>query len=98
MEIPLVLPTHHSRINLHILAGWIWASGGKFLSEDRSKAIFDLPEALAGMEKFFRLSRYLHPSACRLDDSQSMRFSGKARPRWRSAARGCSIIRMWIRS
>jgi multiple sugar transport system substrate-binding protein len=71
VEIPLVLPTHHSRINLHILAGWIWAAGGKFLSEDRSKAIFDSPEALDGMEKFFRLSRYLHPSARRLDDSQS---------------------------
>jgi len=70
-ESPLVLPTYHSRINLHIMAGWIWASGGKFLSEDSQKAVFDSPEALDGMEKFFRLSRYLHPAARRLDDTQS---------------------------
>ena len=71
VEIPLVLPTHRSRINLHILAGWIWSSGGKFLSKDGQKADFDSREALDGMEKFFRLSRYLHPSARRLDDAQS---------------------------
>jgi multiple sugar transport system substrate-binding protein len=70
-EIPLALPTHHSRINLHILAGWIWESGGNFLTQDSQKAIFDSPEALAGMEGFFRLSRYLPPSARRLDDSRS---------------------------
>ena len=74
VEIPLVLPTHHSRINLHILAGWIWDSGGKFLSDDGQKVVFDSPEALAGMEKFFRLSRYLHPSARRLNDAQSDEF------------------------
>ncbi|MGB7538929.1 MAG: extracellular solute-binding protein [Anaerolineales bacterium] len=71
VEVPLVLPTHHSRINLHLLAGWVWASGADFLSEDGQQAVFDSPEALDGMEKFFRLSRFLHPSARRLDDAQS---------------------------
>jgi multiple sugar transport system substrate-binding protein len=70
-DIPLALPTHRSRINLHILAGWIWASGAEFLSGDGKKAVFDSPEALAGMEKFFRLGRFLHPAARGLDDPQS---------------------------
>jgi multiple sugar transport system substrate-binding protein len=71
VEIPLVLPTHRSRINLHILAGWVWASGADFLSKDGKQAVFDSPEALDGMEKFFRLGRFLHNAARRLDDAQS---------------------------
>jgi ABC-type glycerol-3-phosphate transport system substrate-binding protein len=52
-------------------AGWVWAAGADFLSEDDQKAVFDSPEALDGMEKFFRLGRFLHSAARRLDDGQS---------------------------
>jgi multiple sugar transport system substrate-binding protein len=71
VEYPLSLPTSRSRINLHILAGWIWAAGADFLTEDGKKAIFDSPQALDGMEKFFRLGRFLHSAARRLNDEQS---------------------------
>ena len=71
VDIPLSLPTRRSRIILHILAGWIWAAGADFLSPDGQKAIFDSPEALAGMEGFFRLGRFLVPEARRLDEGQS---------------------------
>lgn len=71
MEVPLVLPTRNSRINLHFLAEWLWAEGADFLTPDGKRAIFDSPAALEAMTKFFRLARFLAPAARRLNDEQS---------------------------
>ncbi len=71
LEIPLALPTRNSRVNLHFLAGWLWAEGADFLTPDGKMAIFDSPAALEGMAKFFRLGRFLVPQARRLNDEQS---------------------------
>jgi multiple sugar transport system substrate-binding protein len=80
VEIPLTMATSHSRINLHILAGWIWSAGADFLTHDGKKAVFDSQPALEGMEKFFGLARFLQPPARGLDDSQSddLFLQGKA--------------------
>lgn len=80
VDIPLCLPTRHSRILLHILASWIWSAGADFLSPDGQKAVFDSPAALDGMQKFFRLGRFLAPEARRLDETQTdaLFLSGKA--------------------
>ncbi len=71
VEIPLALPTRNSRINLHFLAGWLWADGADFLTPDGKQAIFDSPAALESMTRFFRLGRFLVPPAQRLNDEQS---------------------------
>lgn len=71
VEIPLTMPTYKSRINLHFLASWVWGGGGDFLSQDGQQVIFNSPQALDGMEKFFRLACFLPAAARRLGDTQS---------------------------
>lgn len=60
---PLVLPSgspHRARV--HIAASWIWGAGGDFMSQDGQRALFDQPEARAGLKAFFELYRYLSPA------------------------------------
>ncbi|HBY08989.1 MAG TPA: hypothetical protein DEH22_14875 [Chloroflexi bacterium] len=68
VEVPLVLPTLRSRIDLHILASWIWAEGGKFFDPLQERILFDQPEVLRGLARYFGLGRFLAPAARGLDD------------------------------
>lgn len=77
---PLALPTVHSRRALHNLASWVWQAGGDFLHPTRNAITFDQPEALRGIQAYFRLGRYLDLQA-RLyteQDADQAFWSGKA--------------------
>jgi len=41
------------------VASWIWGAGGDFASPDGKRVLFNQPEALAGIEAYFALHRYL---------------------------------------
>lgn len=56
---PLALPTVRSNLSLHALATWVWNAGGDFVSEDGRQILFDQPQALEGIQAYFRLGDYL---------------------------------------
>jgi multiple sugar transport system substrate-binding protein len=70
-EMPLVLPTLRSRLDLQMMASWIWGEGGNFLNATGDRVLFDQPEALRGFQRYFKLARFLAPEARGLDDSNS---------------------------
>ncbi len=77
---PLALPTRHSRRAIHNLASWIWQAGGDFLHPRRNVITFDQPEAMRGIQAYFRLGNYLDPRT-RLyteQDADQAFWSGKA--------------------
>lgn len=80
VEMPLVLPTQRSRIDLQLIASWIWGSGGKFLNEKGDRILFDQPAALRGFQRHFALERFLSADARGLNDeaSNDMFFDGRA--------------------
>jgi hypothetical protein len=55
-----------------LLASWIWAQGGSFISHDERNARFTDPEAIRGMVEFFNLYRYMNPSDYGLSAPQSL--------------------------
>jgi len=65
----VVGPTTVSLNTLHCLASWVWSLGGEFLSPGGECILFDQPEALAAIERFYDLHRGLATSslanACR---------------------------------
>jgi ABC-type glycerol-3-phosphate transport system substrate-binding protein len=70
---PLILPSGQSfRARTHLLASWIWAHGGRFISEDEAHACFADPEAIRGMVEFFNLYRYMNPKDYGLSAPQSL--------------------------
>ncbi len=71
LETPLALATHRSRVNVHLLASWVWGAGGAFISRDGKQILFDQPEARRGIRAYFRLGRYLSEEAKGLSDDQS---------------------------
>jgi multiple sugar transport system substrate-binding protein len=44
---------------LHEAALWVWQAGGNFMSEDGRQVLFNQPAALAGLERYYALRRYL---------------------------------------
>lgn len=77
---PLALPTTRSRRAIHNLASWIWQAGGNFLHPTRNAITFDQPEALRGIQAYFRLGSYLEKQM-RLyteEDADQAFWSGKA--------------------
>ncbi len=65
VEYPLALAT--SGLTLHNMASFIWGRGGDFRSPDCRKIALVEPEARRGMVDFFRLHRFIHPGARKLD-------------------------------
>ena len=70
---PLILPSGPSfRARTHLLASWIWAHGGSFISHDERNVRFTDAEALRGMVEFFNLYRHMNPGDYGLSASQSL--------------------------
>jgi ABC-type glycerol-3-phosphate transport system substrate-binding protein len=70
---PLILPSGQSfRARTHLLASWIWAHGGHFISHDERNARFTDPEAIHGMVEFFNLYRHMNPINYGLSAPQSL--------------------------
>jgi multiple sugar transport system substrate-binding protein len=72
--LPLALPTQRSRINLHIMASWLWDAGGDFLIQDGNRVAFDSPEALCGMRQYFQLGEHIPVVHRKMDDLEADQF------------------------
>ena len=68
---PLVIPTQLSQLAVHNLASWIWGAGGDFIDERDGTLALERAETLAGMQRYFRLGRYLSTEARQRDEAQS---------------------------
>jgi multiple sugar transport system substrate-binding protein len=77
---PVVLSTLRSRINLHVMASWIWDAGGDFITADGKQVTFDDPKAMLGMRHYFQLGKYMLENRNRITDLESDRLflSGEA--------------------
>jgi len=60
---PWSVPTHYSLANLHCVASWIWGLGGDMISRDGKRLMFDSPEVLEALRRYFHTFRYLHPAS-----------------------------------
>jgi multiple sugar transport system substrate-binding protein len=70
-RLPLALSTQRSRINLHLMASWLWDKGGDFLTGDGNKVAFDSPEALRGMRQYFQLGEHIPATRRKMDDLEA---------------------------
>lgn len=62
VPVPVELPLTSNRYGtLHVLASWVWARGGDFCAPDGKRVLFDQAAALAAMQAYFGLLRYLSP-------------------------------------
>jgi multiple sugar transport system substrate-binding protein len=77
VAIPLAIPTAQQQLTLHILASWVWTTGGRFISPDGRHVLFHRPEAREGMKAYFDLRRYLVPAAHNLTDNEINILFGK---------------------
>ncbi len=82
VAIPWVVPTanEYTRDNLHLMAAWIWGSGGRFISADGKRTLFNQPEARAGIKAYLELYRYLPRAYHNLGttESQAIFLQGQA--------------------
>ena len=68
---PWVITTQGSLSMVHSVASWVWKYGGNFMSEDGSKPLFQEPEALEGIYRYYSEQLpYLSSRARDLDDAQ----------------------------
>jgi multiple sugar transport system substrate-binding protein len=70
-ELPLALSTQRSRINLHLMASWIWDMGGDFLTPDGNRVALDTPAALHGMRHYFELGKYIPEARRKMEDVEA---------------------------
>ena len=56
---PWITSNTSSLNTLHLISSWIWASGSDFISQDGRHLSFASPQAIDGMELFFRLGHYM---------------------------------------
>jgi multiple sugar transport system substrate-binding protein len=57
-QIPIIMPIVHSYVSMHIMASWVWANKGQFLSPGGKHVLFHMPEARRGMAAYFNMGRY----------------------------------------
>jgi multiple sugar transport system substrate-binding protein len=58
IPIPIALPNRSAmEMRLHLAASFIWKNGGEFVSPDGKQVLFHQPEALEGVNQYFRLYR-----------------------------------------
>jgi multiple sugar transport system substrate-binding protein len=67
----LALGTLLSYNNLHILASWIWDSGGDLIAPNGNQVAFDAPNALHGMGAYFQLGQHVPIERRRIFDLQA---------------------------
>lgn len=81
IETPIEFPVNLDRFgNLHVLASWVWTSGGDFCSPDGKSVRFTEPEAMNAIRAYFDLFRLLSPASRKMvSERQSGLFQqGKA--------------------
>lgn len=59
VAVPWVTSNVTSLNTLHLIATWIWASGGDFISEDGQRLLFAEPDAIESMAAFFEMGRLM---------------------------------------
>lgn len=64
---PWGITAGHKHSAIHTVVSWVWASGGDFISEDGTKALFLEPEALAGLKAYFNMIQFMAPESLRAD-------------------------------
>ncbi len=57
-ETPFLIPLAHIYVTFHIMASWVWANNGQFVSPGGKHLLFHMPEAQRGMAAYFNLGRY----------------------------------------
>jgi multiple sugar transport system substrate-binding protein len=63
---PIALPSRLERgMVAYSLAGWIWDAGGDFCSFDGREVLFDRPEALAGLRRYYTLAQLYQPEGAK---------------------------------
>jgi len=79
VAIPLAIPTVQQHPTMHILALWVWGTGGRFISPNGRHVLFHTAAARRGIDAYFNLRRYLVPDAFNLEDyPASMLFRVKS--------------------
>jgi len=58
---PWVALTHYPFATLQNIVSWLWGAGGELLTLDGTRPRFTEPAALAGIQAYFRLQRYMPP-------------------------------------
>jgi multiple sugar transport system substrate-binding protein len=67
VPVPVELPLTSDRYGtLHALASWVWGRGGDFCAPDGKRILFDQTAALAALQSYFGLLRYLSPEGRRM--------------------------------
>ena len=66
-ESPWAVPTHLTLNTLHYVANWIWSAGGHFVSANGQRVLFNTPESIIGLKKYYQLGRFLPQPASELD-------------------------------
>jgi multiple sugar transport system substrate-binding protein len=59
VRVPFTVPTGPTHSTLLNVASWVWGAGGDFATADGKRSLFSQPQALAGMQAYFALGRYL---------------------------------------
>jgi multiple sugar transport system substrate-binding protein len=59
VQTPWAAPATQNLNMLHHCASWIWQAGGNFLSKDGQVVTFTQPEAIRGIQAYFRLHTYM---------------------------------------
>jgi ABC-type glycerol-3-phosphate transport system substrate-binding protein len=60
---PITLPDAHSYGILHAITPFVWNEGGYLRSDDGLQVLFDSPEAIRGMARYYDLMRFINPEA-----------------------------------
>jgi multiple sugar transport system substrate-binding protein len=68
----------HTPNVLHEAASWIWGAGGNFISRDGKQVLFTQPEAMEGLQAYFKLRKYLTPAHIQVADSMTYFQGGQA--------------------
>lgn len=75
VKMPWVVPVCQSHTDtLHYVASWIWGAGGDLVSPDGKQPLFAEPAALAGLQAFYDLYRYLPPDICEMSPDRVSRL------------------------
>ncbi len=80
VDYPWVTSTVATVNTLHLIASWVWAAGGDFVSQNGQKLLFAEPNALAAMALFFRMARYLGATQAEISYNQAIQrfWNGEA--------------------
>ncbi|HQV69945.1 MAG TPA: extracellular solute-binding protein [Thermoflexales bacterium] len=67
IKVPWTVPTGYTHATLHNLACWVRGAGGRLVSVDGKRVMFDQPAAREGIRRYFSLGRLLAPSVRHLN-------------------------------